>query len=116
MIHRAKGMALKLPSTTIPQLDTTDGIPLQEKTIVARLFALGSAATWLIAEYDSEERIAFGYADLFGQGSAGGAEWGYISIEELEELRFLGVPRVELDSHFTPKPFSECVRPDGSII
>jgi hypothetical protein len=109
-------MGLKLPQTIIPRLDSTDATPFADKTIHARLFALGSAATWLLAEYDPVERIAFGYCDLFGQGEAGGAEWGYVSIDELEELRFLGIPRVEVDHHFTPKPFRECVRADGAII
>ena len=111
----ATGMGLNLP-TNLPPLDSTDSTPFAEKTIQARLFALGSAATLLLAEYGPEEKIAFGYCDLFGQGEAGGAEWGYISIDELEELRFLGIPRIEVDAHFTPKPFGECVRPDGTII
>jgi hypothetical protein len=108
-------MGLKLPPN-LPSLDSTDAIPFEGKTIFARLFALGSAGTWLLAEHDADQKVAFGYADLFGQGEAGGAEWGYVSIDELEELRFLGIPRVEVDAHFTPKPFGECVRPDGTII
>ena len=108
-------MGLNLP-TSLPQLHSTDSTPLAEKTIVARLFALGCAATWLVAEYDQQQNLAFGYADLFGQGEAGGAEWGYVSIDELEELKMMGIPRVEVDRHFTPKPFKDCVRPDGSII
>lgn len=103
----------KLPSN-IPKLYATEKVDAKDKVMHARLFALGSAATWLIAEYDPKERIAFGYADLHGGGQD--AEWGYISIEELESLKFLGIPRVELDAHFTPRPFAECVRPDGSII
>lgn len=116
MMQCAYFMGLNLPPTSIPRLDSTDATPFSDKTIHARLFALGSAATWLIAEYDPDERIAFGYCDLFGQGETGGAEWGYVSIDELEELRFLGIPRVELDAHFTPRPFAACVRPDGTII
>lgn len=114
-MQRAYCMGLNLPPN-LPSLDSTDSTHFAEKTVHVRLFALGSAATWLIAEYDSADKVAFGYADLFGQGEAGGAEWGYVSIDELEELRFLGIPRVELDAHFTPKPFRECVRADGSII
>ncbi len=110
-----QNMGLNLPPN-LPTLDSTDAIPFEGKTIFARLFALGSAATWLLAEYDADQKVAFGYADLFGQGSAGGAEWGYVSIEELEELRFLGVPRIEVDSGFQPRPFADCVRPDGTII
>ena len=111
----ATSMGLKL-SPNLPLLDSTDSTSFAEKTIHARLFALGSGATWLIAEYCPAQRVAFGYADLFGQGSAGGAEWGYVSIEELEELRFLGVPRIEVDSGFQPRPFADCVRPDGTIL
>jgi len=108
-------MGLNLP-LNLPTLDTTDSTPFAEKTVHARLFALGSAATWLICECDPKEKIAFGYCDLFGQGAAGGAEWGYVSIEELESLKFMGIPRVEVDAHFTPRRFAECVRPDGTII
>ena len=108
-------MGLNLPPN-LPPLDSTDSTPIAEKTVHARLFALGSAATWLICECDPQEKIAFGYCDLFGQGAAGGAEWGSISIEELEELKFMGIPRVELDAHFIPRPFAECVRADGTII
>lgn len=108
-----QNMGLNLP-LNLPTLDTTDGIPLQEKTIVARLFALGSPATWLIAEYDPEEKVAFGYADLFGGGQD--AEWGYVSVAELESLKFMGIPRVEVDAQFTPKSFADCVRADGTII
>jgi len=107
-------MGLNLPSN-LPSLDSTESTPFAEKTIQTRLFALGSAATWLIAEYDPDERIAFGYADLFGAGKPE-AEWGYVSIDELEELRFLGIPRIEVDAHFTPKSFKDCVRPDGTIL
>ncbi len=108
-------MGLKVPHN-IPPLDSTEATPSEEKLIAARLFALGGAATWLIAEYDYDEMVAFGYADLFGQGASGGAEWGYICISELQDLRFLGIPRVEVDLHFRAKRFAECVRPDGTII
>lgn len=104
---------LKL-SSNIPKLYATEKVDAKDKVIQARLFALNSAATWLIVEYDPEEKVAFGYADLHGGGQD--AEWGYISIAELESLKFMGIPRVEVDRHFTPKPFAECVRPDGSII
>ncbi len=107
-------MALKIPKNT-PRLYATEKVKAEDKKVHARLFALGSAATWLITEYDPEERVAFGYADLYGQGREGGAEWGCVSIDELESLRFGIIPRVELDLHFTPKKFSECVHEDGRI-
>jgi len=58
-------MGLNLPLHELPNLEETDATPVAEKTIVARLFAVGSAATWLIAEYDPEEKVAFGYTALF---------------------------------------------------
>lgn len=88
----------------IPPLYSTESTPVEDKVIYARLFALDSAATWFIAEFDPEEQVAFGYADL---GDPTCAEWGYVDVRELESLRWLGVPRVELDSHFTPTRFAD---------
>ena len=105
-------MGLNLPTETIPPLYATEQVDADEKVMHARLFALGSAATWLIAEYDPEEKVAFGYCFLSNPEDA---EWGYVSIAELESLKFMGIPRVELDAHFTPKPFKECISPDGRI-
>lgn len=56
----------------------------------------GGACTWLLSELDGD--IAFGLCDL-GMGCP---EMGYVSISELEGLRFppFGLP-VERDLHFT---------------
>lgn len=29
-------------------------------------------------------------------------EWGYISVDELSDLRFHGVPAIEIDRYFKP--------------
>ncbi len=94
----------QLAALNIPPLYATESTPGEDKVIHARLFALASAATWLIAEFDPEQRLAFGYADL---GDPTCAEWGYVSVAELEALRWMGVPRVELDLHFTPTKFGD---------
>ena len=94
----------QLAALTIPPHYATESTPAEDKMICARLFALASAATWYIAEYDPEDLVAFGYADL---GDPTCAEWGYISIAELESLKWLGVPRIELDTHFTPTRFAD---------
>lgn len=106
----------ELTRAQLPDLYATEETPAEEKIIKARLFALGSAATWLIAEMDPESGLMFGYADLRGDGPDGGAEWGYASLDELEALTFCGIPRVELDAHFTPKPFAQCVDKQGKIL
>lgn len=94
----------QLAALNIPPLFATESIPAEDKVVCARLFALASAATWYVAEFDREQCLAFGYADL---GDPTCAEWGYVSIAELESLRWLGVPRVELDLHFTPTRFGD---------
>jgi hypothetical protein len=51
-------------------------------------------AFWLITELDKGEGLAFGYAQII----EGGGELGYISLEEINELRenyFVSVEAVE---------------------
>ncbi len=64
----------------------------------------GGACTWLITEYNPDERTFFGLCDL-GFGSP---EIGYVSRDELEAIRFkpFGLP-VERDMYSTfDKPLS----------
>ena len=63
---------------------------------VVKLFG-GSACTWLLVDLDIETNIAFGLCDL-GMNSP---ELGYVSIEELNDIRFppFGLP-IERDLHF----------------
>jgi hypothetical protein len=64
---------------------------------VVKLFALASPATWLITEMDPETNLMFGLCDL-GHGFP---EIGYVSLDELTELKWMGIPRVERDRHWT---------------
>lgn len=63
---------------------------------VLKLFG-GSACTWLITEYDQENELFFGLADL----GLGFPEMGWISKAELEKIKFppymLGIER---DAYF----------------
>ena len=63
---------------------------------VVKLFG-GSSCTWLLTELDPKTNVAFGLCDL-GMGSP---ELGYVSMDELESIKFppfgLGVER---DRHF----------------
>lgn len=82
----------------IPKLYETDGISFDQKT-VHEIYVLEKIQFyWLVVEYDPAEKLAFGYANLNDDLNA---EWGYISIAELEEN---GVCRME---RFTPKSFPE---------
>ncbi|WP_184084092.1 DUF2958 domain-containing protein [Sphingomonas xinjiangensis] len=70
---------------------------------VVKLFVPWGAATFLISECDPDG-LAFGLADL-GFGSP---ELGYISLDELAELRGPGGLTVEQDLHFkAEKPLSQ---------
>jgi hypothetical protein len=58
-------------------------------------------AVWLLTELDREKQIAFGYAQLY----PGGGELGYVSLQEIEELKTKYIVEViELEE---PKPLSQ---------
>lgn len=68
-----------------------------------KLFNPMGAGTWYIIEYDPEEKIAFGYADL----NMGFPELGYISITELENIQLPLGMKIERDLYWNPRPLSE---------
>lgn len=69
-------------NATIPKLYETDGISFENKTVHCVYVLDHVQFYWLVVEYDPEQKLAFGYANLNNEDFA---EWGYISIEELEE-------------------------------
>jgi len=66
----------------VPKLYETENVPAKDKIIHMHFFLVGS--DWFIAEYDGED-IFFGFACLNNWKDL--AEWGYISYNELKELR-----------------------------
>jgi len=66
----------------IPRLYETENIPLKDKLIYLHFFIGG--CDWFICEYDPDEEIFFGYANLNDDLSA---EWGYISFRELKDIK-----------------------------
>lgn len=109
-------IADQLAELNIPSIESTAMQSADKHMVYAKLFALASAATWLVIGYDPEDAMLFVYADLFGEGRQGGAEWGYASLAEIEELKWAGIPRVELDIHFTPLPVPKCIGAGGKIL
>jgi hypothetical protein len=64
---------------------------------------------WWIAEYDPATGAAFGYACL---GDPACAEWGYLDLSELEQVRVHGgLLIVERDLHWTPTRASDAGLP-----
>lgn len=88
----------------LPRLYETEGI--KEKKAVVKYFNPCGAATWYGIEYSPEEKIFFGYVDLFGDGNG---EYGYFSLEELESITLpLGL-KIERDLYFTPTNIEEII-------
>ncbi len=69
----------------LPRLYATESVPLGERVIWLHYFA--GACNWWLVEYDPAERRAFGYVCL---GDPTCAEWGYVSLDELEAIHTSG--------------------------
>lgn len=92
-------------SSKIPALYSQDG--KEDPKVHIKLFTPASGWTWLLTEYNPDEKMAFGFA--YNSRNPEGAELGYVSISELESLKnrqLGGIPMVERDIHFTPKTLS----------
>ena len=90
----------------LPKLGATEDIPLREKRIICKFFALGTAWSWYVLE---GERQPDGDVLFFGFVKGLEAELGYFSLRELEKMqlelalgdRSLGtIPLVERDRYF----------------
>jgi hypothetical protein len=77
-----------------PKLYETEKESLPEKTVIAKYFHPLSNWTLYTIEYDPEERL------FFGLTVADYTEWGYVSLDEMEEVTGpLGL-HVERDLYF----------------
>jgi hypothetical protein len=91
--------------TAWPTLYATenDG-PIGDKPIQAHYFQGG--IDFYVAEYDPKEKEAFGYSDL----GLGHPEWGYMQLDDIEELRGQFGRPIERDLDFKPgTPAKECI-------
>lgn len=92
----------------IPE-EMADKIPAMQATenqsdplALLKYFTPDSSFTWYVLEYSPEDRLCFGL--VIGHER----EFGYFSLEELEQVRGpMGLP-IERDLHFDPKPVAEC--------
>lgn len=87
-------------------LYATEEVVAGDKVIEAHFFV--GAANWYLVEFNPVENLAFGYADL---GDPSSAEWGYFSLDELEQLDVHRLFIVERDLQWTPKPAREVLHP-----
>jgi hypothetical protein len=75
----------------IPKLYETEHDPLKDKLIYLHFFIGG--CDWYIAEFDGD--IFFGFAILNNDYEM--AEWGYVSIRELREIKIQGWLEVDCE-------------------
>ena len=91
----------------IPALYATDGVPLENKTVVAKFFDPSGRSTWYVFEGSREgaDIQFFGFVK-----SALGPdcdEMGYFSLRELQSLRGRLGLRMERDAYFQPTRFAD---------
>lgn len=73
----------------------------RDPVVYVRFFSPFSHWVWLVTEYDPGEELFFGLVLGFEE------EWGYFSLQELSAANVRGVPLVERDRHFRPRPLSQ---------
>jgi hypothetical protein len=82
----------------IPRITETEN---EEDPIVwVKFFSPYGRGDWYITEFDGQDEM-FGWADL------GHGELGYISLRGLEGANKNGLPLVERDLYWRPKPLSK---------
>lgn len=86
----------------LPALYATESVSTADKVVRAHYFVAGF--DWWIVEYDPEECLAFGYACL---NDPANAEWGYVSLVELERLVVGGFLVIERDVYWEPRTVRE---------
>jgi len=79
----------------MPQIGETDGKSNATVVVQGHFFMGGN--DWFITEFDGEDRF-FGFAILNGDYDM--AEWGYISFNELKELK-MAFMEVDFDKFWT---------------
>jgi len=85
----------------IPALGSTEDIPMDDKVIHVKFFSPYSNWTWYAVEYDPETKTFFGLVHGFEK------EWGYFTLDELENAYRGSLPLVERDMYYGPKKVSE---------
>ena len=86
---------------TLPPLYNNEKHPEKESVAIAKFFSPYSQWTWYVVEFDGEDTF-WGLVDGFEM------EYGYFSYSELEAVTvFGGVPAIERDCHWSPRPVKE---------
>ena len=79
---------------------------VKDPVIVAKFFNPIGAGTWYATEYDSENKMFFGYVSIFGGIED---EWGYFSLMELESYESPYGTGIERDLYWTERKASSVI-------
>jgi hypothetical protein len=90
----------------------TDDMGPEDIKIIAKFFCPWGAASWFAVEYDPDDRIFFGYANL---GDDDNAELGEFSLDELEDLKGPGGLTIERDLYFGEHTLKEVMDTKGHL-
>ncbi len=85
----------------IPPFYSSEDIELEEKMIYAKFFLADAQWSWFILEYDPESNTFFALVDGLDR------ELGYVSLDELEQVRGHMGLHVERDLYFTPVKYKD---------
>jgi len=72
--------------------------------VVVKFFNPVGAGTWYATEYNSKNKVFFGYVSIFGDQND---EWGPFSLEELKSFKGSLNLGIERDLHCKEKRISE---------
>lgn len=103
-MDRRRGHALMTTTVarSLPKLYSQEKV---EDPVARVKFFGGGSAVWYAIEFDGED-LFFGWADL----GFGGGELGYFSLSEMQTAtKRNGMPAIERDLYFRPRPLSQLV-------
>ena len=77
---------------------------VKDPLVIVKFFNPTGAGTWLATEYNPEEKIFFGFVQIFGDHCD---EWGSFSLAELEDFKGRFGLGIERDLHIGEVKMSE---------
>ena len=83
----------------LPKLYETEEVPEEDKVLICKFFTPDSSFEWYPTEYDPETKEFFGFVDGHEK------EWGYFSLEELEQATGKLGLHIKRDLYFEPTLF-----------
>ncbi|NQU63607.1 MAG: DUF2958 domain-containing protein [SAR324 cluster bacterium] len=79
--------------------------------VAARFYNPAGPGVWLLLDYNPETKMAYGF--IIGLGYNGP---GYISMRELEAIRFAGGFKIKRDYNFEPAELSNFINEDWLFV